>query len=205
MFFMWDGMYVFFYWKIYIDRVHTEDFEFYVFVDPILLTPKYDDISSLLSAMHDINKFCSYLLVFFHLFMIYILYFRLYYLKFNQFDVFLGRLRILTFLPIWSTLCIRCKALTSCLWLPSKNNWIQNLKTMWGEVCWNLVLFNATNVFRLLYSVSCILILHLMIGYQSLHIGFSWQKKPIKELHSILSPPLHLPTDVPTLSEYIQT
>ena len=46
----------FFYWKIYIDRVHTEDFEFYVFVDSILLTPKYDDISSLLTAMHDINK-----------------------------------------------------------------------------------------------------------------------------------------------------
>jgi hypothetical protein len=44
-----------------------------------------------------------------------------------------------------------------------------------------------------------------MIGYQSLHIGHSWKKKAIEELQSILSFPLQLPVDVPTLSEYIQT
>jgi hypothetical protein len=48
------------------------------------------------------------------------------------------------------------------------------------------------------------LILHLMIGYQSLHIGHSW-KKTIEELQSIISSPLQLPTCVLTLSEYIQT
>ena len=49
------------------------------------------------------------------------------------------------------------------------------------------------------------LILHLMIGYQSLHIGHSWKKKCIEELDSILPSPLQLPSDVPTLSKYIQT
>jgi hypothetical protein len=48
------------------------------------------------------------------------------------------------------------------------------------------------------------LILHLMTGYQSLHIGHSW-KKTIEELQSILSFPLQLPACVPTLPEYIQT
>jgi hypothetical protein len=49
------------------------------------------------------------------------------------------------------------------------------------------------------------LILYLIIGYQSLHIGHSWKKKSIEELHGILSCPFQLPADVPTLSEYIQT
>jgi hypothetical protein len=49
------------------------------------------------------------------------------------------------------------------------------------------------------------LILHLMIGYQILHIGHNWEKKTIEELQSILSSSLQLLTDVPTLSEYIQT
>ena len=46
----------FFAWENYIDRVHTEDFKRHVFVDSILLAPQHDDIPSLLTAMHDINK-----------------------------------------------------------------------------------------------------------------------------------------------------
>ena len=56
MFFIWDGNHRFFPWKNYIDRVYTEDFERHVFVDSIILAPEPDDIPSLLTAMHDINK-----------------------------------------------------------------------------------------------------------------------------------------------------
>jgi hypothetical protein len=42
--------------KSYIDRVHTEDYEHHVFVDSIILAPDPDDIPSLSTAMHDINK-----------------------------------------------------------------------------------------------------------------------------------------------------
>ena len=36
--------------------MHTEDFKRHVFVDSILLAPQYDDIPSLSTAMHDIDK-----------------------------------------------------------------------------------------------------------------------------------------------------
>jgi len=56
MFFIWDGNHRFFAWKNYINRVHTEDYERHVFVDSIILAPQLDDIPSLLTAIHDINK-----------------------------------------------------------------------------------------------------------------------------------------------------
>jgi len=56
MFFIWDGNHRFFAWKSYIDRLHTEDYERHVFVDSIILAPELDDIPSLLTAMHDVNK-----------------------------------------------------------------------------------------------------------------------------------------------------
>jgi hypothetical protein len=56
MFFIWDGNHRFFAWKSYIDRMHTEDYERHVFVNSIILAPEPDDIPSLLTAMHDINK-----------------------------------------------------------------------------------------------------------------------------------------------------
>ena len=56
MFFIWDGNHRFFAWRNYIDRVYTEDYERHVFVDSIILAPEPDDIPSLLTAMHDINK-----------------------------------------------------------------------------------------------------------------------------------------------------
>ena len=55
-FFIWDGNHRFFAWKNYIDRMHTEDFECHVFMDSILLASQHDDIPSLLTAMHNINK-----------------------------------------------------------------------------------------------------------------------------------------------------
>jgi hypothetical protein len=56
MFFIWDGNHRFFAWKTYIDRLHTEDYERHIFVDAIILAPELDDISSLLTTIHDINK-----------------------------------------------------------------------------------------------------------------------------------------------------
>jgi hypothetical protein len=56
MFFIWDGNQRFFAWKSYIDRVHIEDYERHVFADSIILAPEPDDIPSLLTAMHEINK-----------------------------------------------------------------------------------------------------------------------------------------------------
>jgi hypothetical protein len=60
-------------------------------VDSIILTPQPDDIPSLLTAMYNINKQCSYLLVSFQLFLIYILFFKLYHPKCNQCNVFPDR------------------------------------------------------------------------------------------------------------------
>ena len=57
----------------------------HVFVDSIIVTSQYDDIPSLLTTMHEK---CSYLLVSFHLYIFYILYFRLYYPKSNHFNIF---------------------------------------------------------------------------------------------------------------------
>jgi hypothetical protein len=54
--FIWDGNHRFFAWKNYINRVYTEDYEYHDFVDSIILAPKPDDIPSLLTTMHDINK-----------------------------------------------------------------------------------------------------------------------------------------------------
>ena len=56
MFFIWDDNHRFFTWKNYIDRVHIENYERYVFVDSIILVPQPDDIPSLLIAIYDINK-----------------------------------------------------------------------------------------------------------------------------------------------------
>ena len=55
-FFIWDDIHIFFAWRNYIDRVYTKDFERHVFVDSIILAPEPNDISSLLTAMYDINK-----------------------------------------------------------------------------------------------------------------------------------------------------
>ena len=63
-FFILDGNQRFFAWKNYIDRVYTKDFEHHVFVNSIILAPVPDDIPSLLTAMHDINNDCFYLLFF---------------------------------------------------------------------------------------------------------------------------------------------
>jgi hypothetical protein len=52
------------------------------------LAPEPDDIPSLLTAMHDINKLCSYLLVFIYLFLVYILFFKLYNHESNQINIF---------------------------------------------------------------------------------------------------------------------
>ena len=115
MFFIWDGNYRFLSWKNYIDRVHTEDYEHYVLMDSIIWGPQPEDIPSLLIVIHDIDKWCSYLLVFFQLFLVYIYIFKLYHFKFNQFNIFSGQPRIFIFPPIWCTLCIGCKTLVSCL------------------------------------------------------------------------------------------
>jgi len=56
MLFIWDGNSRFFAWKIYINRLHTEDYERHIFVDSIILASELDDISSLLTTVHDINK-----------------------------------------------------------------------------------------------------------------------------------------------------
>ena len=56
MFFIWDGNHSFFAQENYIDRVYTKYFERHIFVDSILLAPQHDDILSLSTAMHDINK-----------------------------------------------------------------------------------------------------------------------------------------------------
>jgi hypothetical protein len=56
MFLICDGNHIFFAWRNYIDRVYTEDYERHVFVDSIILAPEPDDISNLLTAIHDINK-----------------------------------------------------------------------------------------------------------------------------------------------------
>ena len=56
MFIIWNGNHIFFTWKNNIDHVHTKDFEHHVFVDSILLALQHDNIPSLLTAMHDIDK-----------------------------------------------------------------------------------------------------------------------------------------------------
>ena len=71
MFFVWDGNHRFLAWKNYIDRVHTEDYERHVFVDSIILAPQPDDIPSLLTAMHDINKYSSKPLFLFFIYIVY--------------------------------------------------------------------------------------------------------------------------------------
>ena len=49
------------------------------------------------------------------------------------------------------------------------------------------------------------LILHLMIGYQSLHIRYSWKKNLLRSFIVFFSSSLQLPSNVPILFEYIQT
>ena len=87
MFFIWDDNHKYFTWTNYIDRIYTEDFEHHVFVESIILAPEPDDILSLLTAMHDINKYVLPY-YFLHSYFVYVLFSKLYDDESNQFNVF---------------------------------------------------------------------------------------------------------------------
>jgi hypothetical protein len=55
MFWVWDGNHRLQAWKSVIDKIHSNESGWHIFVDSILLTPS-PDIAVLLTAMHDLNR-----------------------------------------------------------------------------------------------------------------------------------------------------